>query len=54
MIHWLAHLFGWNYGRVETWHEGQHVMAGFRCSVCGKLSGKMTVPRYISHPEEFI
>jgi hypothetical protein len=37
--HKIAHLFGWNYGTVETWHEGQTLMVGFRCKGCNTLSG---------------
>lgn len=39
MFHWLTHLFKMNTGFVETWHEGDKLMVGFRCSKCGKLSG---------------
>jgi hypothetical protein len=38
LLHGLAHLTGWNHGRVETWYAGQRLMVGFRCS-CGKLTG---------------
>ena len=39
MIHRLAHLLGWNFGKVETWWEGNKLMVGFRCAGCGKLEG---------------
>lgn len=42
--HWLAHLFGWNCGRIETWtrRDGQ-TMVGFRCT-CGQLRGVHPFP----------
>ena len=44
VIHRIAHLFGWNGGRVETWWEPgplapSKLMVGFRCAECGQLSG---------------
>lgn len=52
--HWIAHLFGCNYGHVETWHDGQTLMVGFRCNRCGKLSGEHPLPDncYNSNPKE--
>jgi len=38
-LHRIAHCFGWYYGTVETWWQGNQLMAGFRCSTCGKISG---------------
>lgn len=38
LLHWLAHLTGWNHGWVETWWHGKTLMVGFRCD-CGRLSG---------------
>lgn len=38
--HRLAHLTGWNLGKVEVWWtrgEPKRLMVGFRCSGCGKL-----------------
>jgi hypothetical protein len=37
--HRLAHLIGWNTGRVETWYDNGVLMVGFRCTTCGRLSG---------------
>ena len=37
--HRIAHLFGWNLGRVETWWDGDVLMVGFKCSDCGKIEG---------------
>jgi len=33
--HLIAHLTGWNYGHVVTWHEGDKLMVGFKCDGCG-------------------
>ena len=44
-LHQIAHWFGWNGGRVETWWEpncmepGAKLMVGFRCDGCNRLSG---------------
>ena len=36
--HAIAHVFGWNTGRVETRWDGKHTLwVGFRCDGCGKL-----------------
>lgn len=47
ILHWFAHLFGWNAGRVETWYaeDGKTVMIGFRCVGCGKLTGVHPIPK---------
>lgn len=39
IIHALAHLFGWNLGRVYTWRESDtgSLMVGFRCDKCGRI-----------------
>jgi hypothetical protein len=37
--HRLAHWFGWQVGRVDTWWEADRLMVGFRCGVCGALAG---------------
>lgn len=42
-IHKLAHIFGMNYGKIETFWEGEILMIGFRCE-CGELSS--TEPVY--------
>jgi len=39
MVHWIAHLFHWQRGTVETWWDGNKLFVGFKCSVCGKISG---------------
>lgn len=44
IIHRIEHLLGWNTGHVETWHEGQTLVVGFRCDGCGELSGEHPVP----------
>lgn len=35
--HALAHVLGWNGGRVEAWYVNDALMVGFRCSGCGVL-----------------
>ena len=37
MIHKLAHLFGKNYGYVETFYWGGDMIVCFRCAKCGLL-----------------
>lgn len=39
--HWLAHLFGLNRGRVNTWYDGNQLWVGFRCTGCGELSSRV-------------
>lgn len=42
LLHKIAHLLGWQEGRVETWFENGNtddLMVGFRCHHCGELSG---------------
>ena len=39
IIHWLAHLLGWNYGLPDAFYEGDRLMMSFKCSGCGKRSG---------------
>jgi hypothetical protein len=39
LIHWIAHLFGWNHGKVYTWWDGNTLMIGFRCDGCDTISG---------------
>lgn len=43
ILHWFAHLFKWNTGRIETWWEPDCItgklMVGFRCDGCGELQG---------------
>jgi hypothetical protein len=38
VIHSIAHLLGWNEGKVISWREKNEVYIGFECS-CGKISG---------------
>jgi len=43
ILHFIAHLFKLNEGKVESWWEPNCVtgklMIGFRCAGCGKLQG---------------
>lgn len=40
-MHWLAHLFGWNVGRVvSTYDKRMNLWMAFRCSGCGRVSHK--------------
>ena len=41
MIHYIAHLLGWNAGEVITkFDSDNNLWVGFQCSGCGKISGK--------------
>lgn len=47
ILHKLAHWFGWNYGTIETWWEGEtKMMVAFRCN-CGKMQGVDEVPKHL-------
>jgi hypothetical protein len=35
--HLIAHLLGWNLGKIEDWSEGGRHYIGFRCIGCGEL-----------------
>lgn len=38
LLHNLWHRLGLPYnGTSECWHEGERLMAGFKCSTCGKI-----------------
>ncbi len=37
IIHKIAHLFGWNYGHVVSWREGDQIYISFKCQHCGKV-----------------
>lgn len=40
LLHAIAHLFRFYTGTVETWwREDGMLMIGFKCDVCGKISG---------------
>lgn len=39
LFHFIAHLFGWNHGKVYTWWDGNTLMIGFRCDGCDTISG---------------
>ena len=38
MKHKLAHLFGWNYGVVESFYIGNVLWTGFRCTGCNTIN----------------
>ena len=38
-MHWLAHLFGFNHGNVESFWVGDDLWIGFRCSGCNEING---------------
>jgi len=40
--HWLAHLFGWNYGKVISWRDETYVYVGFKCDYCEKIDKNIT------------
>jgi len=40
-LHFLAHLFGWNYGMaVSKYDDKGRLWHGFECSTCGKIECK--------------
>ncbi len=39
MIHKLQHLIGWYYGEVYTWYDNGILMVGFKCGICGDITG---------------
>lgn len=38
LLHWIAHLFGWNTGKAEVFWQDKRLFVGFRCEGCGELS----------------
>jgi hypothetical protein len=38
ILHKIAHLLKWNYGRPDAFYEGDKLMMSFKCSGCGKRS----------------
>lgn len=36
ILHKLAHLLRWNYGRPDAFYENGKLMMSFKCSGCGK------------------
>lgn len=43
IIHKIAHLLGWNEGRIVSATMDEKVVIGFRCDFCGEVSGVHTV-----------
>lgn len=39
VLHKIAHLFNWNYGKPYSYYKNGKIMMSFKCSRCGKLSG---------------
>lgn len=39
------HLFGWNYGTVESWWIGDVLWTGFKCSECNEINS--------AHPTDY-
>ena len=41
IIHWIAHLFGWNMGSVVTKYDADGVLwVAFKCDMCGVYQSK--------------
>lgn len=38
-LHAIAHIFGWNHGKIYSELRGFSVWIGFQCSGCGEISG---------------
>lgn len=50
LLHALAHLTGWNLGRVVSAHDRQsNLWMAFRCDSCGRVSHKAL--NSFCHPE---
>ena len=39
-FHWLSHKLQNNQGRVVSWHDGNSVYIGFKCTVCNEIDKK--------------
>lgn len=38
LLHYIAHLLGWNHGRVVTrFDDKSYLWMGFECGTCGKV-----------------
>lgn len=37
LLHQLAHLLGWNQGRILAWYEDDVLCVGFVCDGCGQM-----------------
>ena len=55
-VHWIAHLFKSNEGRVISWTDRDRVFVAFKCTHCGKLQGvqSITSPNFDSNAEKLI
>ena len=51
--HWLAHLTGWNEGRIETFSEGPRTFVCFVCS-CGRRTARHDITALIDYDWEHI
>lgn len=51
--HWLAHLLGWNYGRIETFNIGERLFVCFVCS-CGARVAEHDVTALLDYDWEHI
>ena len=38
LLHRIAHLLGWNRGRVVSGIECNRIMIGFQCDSCGEIA----------------
>ncbi len=38
LIHKIKHKLGWYYGTVESFHIGDVIYTGFKCSTCGEIN----------------
>ena len=44
MFHWVAHLLGWNGGRVVSKYDEDGVLwIGFQCEKCSRVQGAAPV-----------
>jgi hypothetical protein len=45
IFHRIAHLFGWNVGRIASWTDDDGgAFVAFRCDGCGELQGIERIP----------
>lgn len=48
MVHWLAHVLGWNYGHLETFSVGGRTFVCFVCR-CGRRSDQHDITALIDY-----
>lgn len=49
MKHRIAHLLGWNLGRVKSFYIEDKLWVGFRCNTCGSIDHALPNPLLDNH-----